>query len=466
MRGIKRMQRQILKGPIVKTMLALGLPLMLTHMFQMFYALADMFWLGNYVGTIGVAATTLAWPLVFFLMSLAMGMSVAGTAMVSQYTGRKDKVQVKKSAGQVMALLAIMAVILATIGILVTDLLLGFMGAQPEVMSESSIYIKIIFASAPFMFIMMTFASILRGWGDTWTPMIISGLSVGLNMVLDPLLIAGFFGFPAMGVQGAAIATIISRSIGAVACIYLLFRGRRNLRLSLHHFKFEAEKVKQIFKIGIPASLGQSLVAFGFIVMMSFVAHFDTTALATYGIGTRVINMVFIVTGGVTGAAVTMIGQNLGANRIDRAQRILTRAIMLTILFLVTCSTFFYIFNEQLFGLFLSDRDVIAEGRMFMLAFGFSIMGFGIYSSIQAAYQASGRTIPSMIMGMIRLWGLRVPLSFLFAFTLGWGLTGLWIGMGLSNYLSALVALVWVSTGSWKSSVLERKPPLIRETRI
>lgn len=452
----------ILRGPIVKTIFILGWPLMLTNAFQMCYSLVDTYWLGQYVGDVGVAATTLAWPIVFFLVAFAGGMSVAGVSLVSQYTGMKNKAEVRRSAGQVFALLAIFSVFMSILGILITDPLLSFMGAEPEVVSRSSPYIKIIFTSMPFMFIIMTFTSILRGWGDTKTPMYISAASVGLNIVLDPILIIGIGSVPAMGVTGAAIATLIARSLGAVVCVYILFRGR-GFKIKLADMKLQKERVKQIFKIGIPASLGQSLVAVGFMVMMSFVAFYGTDILAAHGIGTRIINMVFIITGGLTGAAVTMIGQNLGANRVKRAERILNRTILVAALFLVICSTFFFLFSERLFSVFIADRDVITHGVTFMMTFGISIIGFGVFQGVQAAYQASGRTIPSMIMGMIRLWGLRIPLAYLFGFALSYGAFGVWLGMGISNILSAIIALAWVATGSWKKSMVDKKAPIIRE---
>ena len=457
----KKMQKQILKGNIAKTLLVLGWPLMLTNAFQMMYSVVDMYWLGNYVGTEGIAATSLAWPLVFLMMSLAIGMSVAGTTLVSQYAGMKDIAEVKKSAGQVFMLLALLSGFLSAIGVLITDPLLAFMGAPEEVIVMSSPYIKIVFSSVPFMFMIMTFASILRGWGDTWTPMIISAISVGINVVLDPFLIIGIGPFPAWGVTGAAVATFIARMIAAIVCAYLLFYGKKNLRIKLHHMKLELVKVKQILKIGVPASLGMSLVSLGFLIMMKFVSDFGTETLAIYGIGTRVINMVFIITGGISGAAATMIGQNLGANKIKRAGTILQTSILITVAFLLACSVIFYVFSDQLFSIFTNDRAVIEGSKFFMGAFGFSIMGFGIFSNVQAAYQASGRTVPNMIMGMIRLWGMRVPFSFIFAFTVGWGVSGLWIGMGLSNYLSAIVALIWMATGTWKKSVVEKKGPML-----
>ncbi len=456
----KKMQRMILRGPIAKTLFILGWPIMLTMFFQMAYNLIDTYWLGK-TASLGidpveaVAAPSLAWPIVFLFISLASGLSVAGVALISQYTGAKDEEQVKKSAGQVMSLLTLMSIVISIVGILATDLVLEFMGADAALVEIASPYIKVIFVSMPFMFMMMTYSGILRGWGDMKTPMYIMAFSVILNIILDPVLIFGWGGISAYGVTGAAMATAISRSIGAVICVYLLFRGK-SLTISLSHLKLEKERVIQIFRIGIPASIGQAMVAFGFVILMGFVAQTSTVVLAAYGIGNRVINMVFVLTGGLTGAAVTMIGQNLGAGRIKRAGLILKSTMAITAFLLFLCSSAFYIFRKPIFEIFIDDPEVIAEGGRFLMLFGMSILFFGVFGSIQSAFQASGHTVPSMILGIIRLWGLRVPLVFLLAFYLDWGATGIWIGMMLSNVISALIAVAWAAKGTWKTTVIDK----------
>ncbi|UCD91963.1 MAG: MATE family efflux transporter, partial [Methanobacteriota archaeon] len=347
----EKLQKAILRGPIFKTLFMLGWPIMLTHFFQIAYNLTDTFWLGK-LGMNEVAAPTMAWPMVFLLISLAGGLGVAGVALVSQYAGARNEAEVKKSAGQVMVLLIIVGVAISVIGVLISDLLLQFLGPTQEVFLLASPYIKLIFASMPFMFIIMVYSFILRGWGDTRTPMYISAFSVGLNIILDPFLIFGVGGFiPAWGVVGAGVATLVSRTIGGLVCIYLLFRGKRTLTISKSDLRIEKDRAKQVFKIGIPASIGQATVAFGFLVMVGLVAHaggqlgaqMNTVALATYGIGTRIINVVFVVIGGLTGAAVTMIGQNLGAEKKYRASRVLRSTIVMTMLILFACSLVFFI---------------------------------------------------------------------------------------------------------------------------
>jgi putative MATE family efflux protein len=435
----EKMQREIVGGPIVKTLIILSWPIMLTHLFQIMYNLIDTYWLGK-VSVEAVAAPTLAWPMVFLLISISGGLSIAGVSLVSQYVGSKNEEEVKKSAGQVTALLTIIGIIISAVGILASDAILQFIGAEQDVLDLASPYIKIIFASMPWMFLIMSYSFILRGWGDTRTPMYISAFSVGLNIILDPILIFGIPGaVPVMGVTGAAIATFIARTIGGLLVLYLLFNSKKTLTISKSDLKIEKEKAKQIFRIGIPASVGQALVSFGFVVMVGLVARAGLEAgmgkevIAAYGIGTRIINIIFVVIGGLTGAAVTMIGQNLGADKPDRAGKVLYRTIGLTMLILFICTFTFYIFRAELYGIFIDDATVIAEGGIYLTIFGLSTAFFGVYASSLSAFQGAGRTVPTMILGIIRLWFMRIPFSYVLAFTLGYGVLGLWWGMAISE---------------------------------
>lgn len=452
------MQERILKGPIVKTLFVLGWPIMLTNVFQMLYNITDTFWLGK-VSVEAVAAPTLAWPLVFLFVSLAAGLGVAGVALVSQYTGAGNITEVKRSAGQVMSILTLLSILISVLGVLGTDLILQFMGAAPEVIEQSSPYVKLIFAGMPFMFITIIYSFILRGWGDTRTPMYITAFSVGLNIVLDPFLILGVGGaVPAYGIVGAGIATLISRVIGGLVSLYLLFRSKRTLTISRSDLKIEKDRARKIFKIGIPSSVGQAMVALGFVILVAFAANLGTEVLAAYGIGDRVISLVFIITGGLTGAAVTMIGQCLGAEEERRAKKVLYRTITVTGIFLFLCSVAFYLLRVQIISVFIDDPLVIEEGGKFYTLFGFSIAFFGIFASSQSAFQAAGHTVPSMILGIMRLWAMRVPLAFLLAFPMGLGSDGVWIGMSLSNLLSAIMAVAWVSLGTWQKGAIEKPP--------
>ncbi len=457
----EKMQEDIVKGPIIKTLVILSWPIMLTQLFQILYNLIDTYWLAK-VSVDAVGAPTLAWPMVFLLISVASGLAVAGVALVSQYVGAKNEEEVRKSAGQVIVLLLIVGVVISALGILASDAILQFMGAKQEVFVLASPYIKIVFASMPWMFLIMAYSFILRGWGDTRTPMYISAFSVGLNIILDPILIFGIEGLvPTMGVTGAAVATLISRSIGGMLVLYLLFRSKKTLTISRSDLKIEKDKSRQILRIGVPASVGQALVSLGFVVMVGFVTRAGDLAgmyeevLAAYGIGTRIINIVFVAIGGLTGAAVTMIGQNLGAEQPDRAAGVLYRTIGLTMLVLFICTFMFFIFRSEIYGAFIDDDVVIEQGGIYLTIFGLSTMFFGVYSSSLSAFQGAGHTVPTMILGIIRLWFMRIPFAYVLAFTLDWGVVGLWWGMAISNVTSAIAGLAWASLGTWKKGVIK-----------
>jgi Na+-driven multidrug efflux pump len=177
--------------------------------------------------------------------------------------------------------------------------------------------------------------------------------------------------------------------------------------------------------------------------------------LAAYGIGTRTINIIFVIIGGLTGAAVTMIGQNLGAEKPDRAVKVLYRTIALTMFILFICTFVFYIFRSEIYSVFIDDPVVMEQGGIYLTIFGLSTAFFGVYASSLSAFQGAGHTVPTMILGVVRLWLMRIPFSYLLAFTLGYEVIGLWWGMAISNVTSAAVALIWVSLGSWKRGVIE-----------
>jgi putative MATE family efflux protein len=452
----EEMQKQIVSGPIVKTLFVLGWPIMLTHFFQIAYNLIDTFWLGK-LGEDAIAVPTLTWPMVFLFVSVANGLAVAGVALVSQYVGAKNQEEARRSAGQSIAILMIVGIALSLFGILISDLILQFMGPTQAVYDLASPYIRIIFASMPFMFIIMGYAFILRGWGDTRTPMYVSAFSVTINLLLDPILIFGIPGLiPSMGVMGAGIATFVGRAIGGVIVLYLLFRAKKTLRIRTSDMRLEKDRTKRLFKIGIPATVGQAMVSFGFVVTVALVTRLGTDVLATYGIGTRIVNTVFVIIGGLTGAAVTMIGQSLGADLKDRAGKVLYSAVGMTMLILFVTSIIFVIFSDQLVGVFIQKQEIIEEGRNLFLIFGLSTMFFGAYASSLSAFQGSGRNVPTMILGITRLWLMRLPLVYIFAFVLDYGAIGIWMGLGISNVTSAVVALAWVSLGKWKKGVVEK----------
>lgn len=456
MRSVSK--EQILNGPIIKTLFLLGWPIMVSSLLSTAYTLADTFWLGRLEESkYAVAALQISWPIIFLLISIAFGFGAAGVALVSQYTGAKKHEEANRSAGQVLSISLLFGLSMAVIGFFLSPFIVHSMGLEKEVSYFSILYIRIIFLGLPFMFGSFTFGFIMRAYGDTVTPMIVDGIAVILNIILDPILIFGMFGFPRMGVLGAGLATILTQSLATIIALYLLFKGKVGIKLKLSYLKPEKEKIKKIFRIGIPASIGNSGTAFGFLILMYVLARLpdSTVVLAAYGVGDRIINLVFISINGLAVGISTILGQSLGAGNIERAEEAAKKGMFAMFSILIACSVFLVLFRSEAIGFFINDSEVVNEGANFIKCIIIGIPFFGIFAAITASFQGSGHNVPTMILDLSRLWALRIPLAYLLGIYFGMNSTGVWIGMALSNIVGTVIALIFFETGIWKKKVID-----------
>ncbi len=459
---MKLPEDEILGGKILKVIFALGWPVIVTSLLQIGYNMADTFWLGRWGSTNNamnaVAAMQVAWPLIFVMISVSVGFSIAGLSLISQYTGAGRVDKASESAGQLISVGVLMALSLSILGIFLSPYLLEIMHLAPEVAGYAYEYMVIIFLGLPFMFISSIFMFVLRSYGDPITPMIVSGIGVGLNIFLDPLLINGYLGFPELGVVGAALATVLTRGMASGIALYLLFKGVGSLRIKAQYLRVKMNFVKKIFKIGLPASLGQLSSALGFFILMWLIASLpnSTVALAAYGVGDRIIDVAFIVINGIGMGMATVIGHSLGARKFFRVKEAFNEALKITFLILVIETAIIVAFRNELVAFFIpNNMEVIDEGARFLLIFGIGIPFFGIIATVEGLYEGAGYTVPIMVIDLVRLWGFRVLFSFILGIFLGLGSTGVWIGMAVSNIASAILALGFYLTNSWKRRVIE-----------
>ncbi|MGC9125355.1 MAG: MATE family efflux transporter, partial [Caldisericaceae bacterium] len=463
MRKVSR--EEILNGNIVKVMFALGIPVMLSQLLFTVYNMADTFWLGHMpVSESGsaVAGLQVAFPIIWFLISFSIGFAMAGIALVSQYIGAKQYEKANYSASQVISLAVIFGVAIGVIGFFFMPLIARLITNVSNISSVAIQYMKVFFIGVPFIFIGASFQSILSAMGDNVTWFQISLITNILNIVLDPFLIFGWWGFPRMGVVGAALATVICEAIAAGIAIYFLLKGTKGVKIIFRELAPDLGWFAKIFKIGLPAAFGNSATSFGFVVLTGLigrVANAEAT-LAAYGIGDRAVNIIFIVVEGIGASLVTMVGQNLGANRIDRAEEIAKTGIKVEFAITIAESLLLYLVRAQIFALFIPGRqDIIAEGVKFLNIFIFGLPFFGLLSAVEGVFRGSGHNTPPMIADLVRLWVLRIPLSYILMKY--YGSNGIWWGMTLSNVFSSLLILVFYIRGSWKKVVIEK--PLIVE---
>ncbi len=466
------MKNRILNGNVVWTAMTLAWPVMLSNLFQTVYNLTDAFWLGK-LGAEAVAAPSISWPIMFLFISLSSGFGIAGIALVSQYTGAGQPEKANEAAGQLLAFLLMGATVASVLGFVSAPELLRLLGASMLVRHTTTPYLQTMFLAIPFLFCHFGFRSLLRGYGDTRTPMILTVSSALLDAFLDPFFIFGWGFVPRMGVVGAAVTTLITRGIVAVIDMGLLFSGKVGIKLRLSYLKPNIKWIKKIVSIGFPSSIGQGGTALGFTVLMSLVATEDNivagegTLLAAYGIGFRLVNLINIVLWGGVSAISTMVGQNLGANQELRTKKLVNRLLTYFFLLSVIASSIVFLLRVPLYRIFIDQKAVLDAGSTFILFFVPSVPFFTLFRMISGVFEGAGHTIPSMVLSLVRLWGLRILLAYSFYFFLDMGAVGIWLGMAVGNIVAAGLSTLWLSTGTWRRKVIEDVHPLEeRRTRI
>ena len=452
---------QILRGPLVRTMVRLGWPAMVTSLLQALYNLADAFWIGHLPpATSGpsVAAIQISWPVVWLLISFVAGLNgSAASALISQYTGAERHEEANHATTQILAFLIISGVVIAVAGYLVAPHLLDLLVDADAVTREASLYIRTIFIGMPLLGVPFLFQFSMAAYGDTVTPMFVNSTGVVLNILLDPILIFGFGPIPSLGLFGAAIGTVISQGLAALIALSLLYRGQKGLRIVPSHVRPQWAWFRKITSIGLPAAIGQSGTAFGFVVLMAIIGRVPnaTVALAAYGIGDRMIGILFIAISGLAVGLTTILGQSLGADLPERAWAAVRQGTAFMFGLLAVEALVIWLAREPLMTVFIPGRtDIIAAGVEFLGIFAPAMPFFGLFAAVGAVFRGSGHNVPTMIMEIARLWAFRVPLCAVFALVLGMGATGVWYGMMASNIAAAGLAVALFATGTWQRKVI------------
>ncbi len=454
-RGYSEYRERILNGPILRTMLWLAWPIIVANIVSISYNLIDAFWLGK-IGKEAFGAPTVSWPMIMLFYSLGFGYVSAGIALVTQYLGAGDKDMAEKSASMLMFFALVIALIMSIAGITASPMILMLMRVPEDIYPLAVSYAFVIFAGIPATFTGFVFNIIANSIGDTRTPTFFNIISVVANIVLDPIMIFGWLGFPRLGVVGAALATVLSRMIVAGAGVYYLFyKGFHGIKIRREYMGIEKWWLKKILHIGTPLAIQRSGNSLGFTVMTSFVSQFGSVVVAAYGLAIRVIDVIQAFTWGLMRATSIMIGQNIGAENYGRAREIARIAIMYTFLALFIGAVLIYIGRAQLISFFIEDPNVIAEGSRLIEIFVWSIPFFGVFFIGSAIASGSGHTKVFAAISILRLWGLRIGFSVLLAFIMGMGPIGIWIAMTISNVVAGILSLYWISRGTWLKRVIQ-----------
>jgi len=436
-------------------MFALSGPIVLANVLQTVYQLTDTFWLGR-VGPEAVAAVSLAFPIFFLLISFGSGLAVAGAILVAQQFGAGDRRAVEHLSGQTLTAVGFISATLTVGGYLLAAPLVRLFGPEADVAASATTYLQITFLGIFFQFLFLVFQSLLRSIGDVRTPLLIVLLTVLLNFVLDPLFIMGYGPVPAMGVGGAALATVGTQAIAGIVATVMMFRGRSGIVMRLSSLRPDFGAIGSIVRLGLPASIEQSTRAAGVAILTMLVTGFGTETLAVYGIGTRILMFVIIPAFGFSMATSTLVGHAVGAGMLQRANDIARRGALIAFLSLGAVALPVFLFARPLTEIFLPDAPgVAAEGAVFVriLALGFAFAG--VQQVLAGAFRGAGDTLAAMMLAVLALWVLRFPLAFVLSTRTGLAELGLWWSFPISDALSAGIAWLWFLGGRW----LQAPPP-------
>lgn len=435
----------------------LSIPIVLANMLHSAYQLTDTFWVGR-IGADAVAAVSVSFPIIFVLLSMGMGLTVAGTVLISQYWGKNDQQMIDFFTGQTFFVMAVISIIFSFLGYYFSAYIIELMGVDQKVAKDAIDYMQISFMGLFFMYSYITFQNILRGVGNVKTPFYIVLMTVLLNFIFDPVLIMGFGPIEAMGVKGAAWATVLTQAIASLIGFILLFRSNQGIGLKVKNLVPHIKHVKKILRLGAPASAEQSARALSMTLMTFLVAHFGTHSTAVFGIGIRILSFVIIPALGFSQATSTLVGQSIGAEDREGANNVAKRATLLIFLFLTLAGVLFFFGAKMTVEIFLPNApDVILEGEKFIkiiaLTFGF----IGVQQVISGAFRGGGSTTLAMLLAVISLWVIRFPLAYILAYHTKLMVDGIWWAISISNLMAGILALLIFKNANWIRNLVEEE---------
>ncbi len=460
--------RDLTNGSLFWNLVFMSVPIMFSNFIQVVYNLTDTYFLGQMQegATQAVAVTGLAFPIIFLLASLGQGLAVAVTALVSRYKGRGETEKINLILGQTMLLNLVFIIFLVAVDLFALGHLLQWLKTPAEIIAEAHQYLQLILLGMVMMFIFFIFQSFAVAVGDSVSPMIINGISVLINLILDPILIYGLFGLPSLGVFGAGAATLIARSGTVAMAGYCMFRYYRRFIPVANDFKPDLPRIRAILAIAIPSSMAQTTTSAGFVMMQGLVNTFGTAVISANAIGNRFVNSIMMPPMGISSGLAGIIGQNLGAGKPERAVKSFYISLLMVMAIMSVGSFTIYNFGDRLTAIFVNDPEVIGYANEMLKINSIAVWFFGFLFMFWGVFNGSGHTRPVMIADILRLWLIRLPLAYLLSgyFCREWQLspgylhdflhfcaswladrpyTALWWPMIFSN-LSAVLMATWI----------------------
>ena len=451
--SIKGKPRDYTQGALGSAILLLALPMLIEMMGQSLFGLVDAYFVAK-LGTTALSVVTLTEALLMIVFAIAIGFSMGTTALVARRVGEGDVPAASRTAWQSILVGIALAIVVAIIGVTGPRFLMGLMGASPEMLEAGSTYFAIVFGANITIVLLFLINAIFRGAGDASLAMYSLWIANGINIVLDPLLIFGLGPIPALGLEGAAIATAIGRGIGVLFQLWILFSGHGKIGIDLRRLGIDPALMWRLIRVSAMGVLQFAISTLSFVFLAVIMARIGEAALAGHTIAVRLITFVLLPAWGVSNAAATLVGQNLGAGKPDRAERSVWITSFVNMCILGVVGLVFVFAAEPIVAVFQVEPEVlaIASSCLRIMAYSYVFWAFGMTTVM--AFNGAGDTTTPMWINLFVYWVVQIPLAWLLAMTLGYGPQGVFATVAICQTLLAVVGVLLFRRGKWKTRVV------------
>ncbi|MEN6500150.1 MAG: MATE family efflux transporter [Rectinema sp.] len=448
--------RDLTEGDEASVLISFALPLLLGNVFQQFYNMVDSFVVGRFVGSHALAAVGVSFPVISLLLALIIGITMGSSVLISQFFGAKDTRRLAATISTSYLFLFAAGILMSALGFLAVPLILNLLAVPQDIYAEAKSYMSIILGGMLITFGYNGVSAMLRGIGDSKTPLYLLIAASLMNVVLDLIFIIVF----QWGVAGAAWATLISQAFSFIMAMVLFNRSESQMKIELKSLAWDKEIFGSMLRIGLPTGLQQTLVSLGMMTLSRLVNEFGAATMAAYAAALRIESFASMPAMNLSQALMTFTGQNMGAGKTERVRKGYRAAIIMNLLISLSITLLVTLAGRWLIGIFTTDEEVIAIGERYLLIVGSFYVIFGVMFINNGVMRGAGDVFIPMISSLLALWLVRIPFALLFVRVFDMGSNGIWWSIP-SGWLIGCTFTTWYyRTGRWKTKVLVHRPVL------
>ncbi len=436
--------QDLTEGKPIGLIFRFATPMLIGNVFQQIYNVTDSIIVGKFLGKEALAAVGASFPLIFLLISFIIGISTGSTILVAQYFGAKDENKVRRTIDTMYIFLFFASILVMIVGFLFTESIFRAIKLPEDILPDATLYMNLYLTGSLFFFGFNGTSAVLRGLGDSKTPLYFLILSTIANVFLDLLFIVVF----KWGIAGAALATVLAQTGASITLVLYLNHAHPIIKLSLNKLKWDRSIFNTSVKIGLPTGFQQTFVSIGMIALLRIVNDYGTNVIAAYSVAGRIDNMAGLPAMNFGVALSTYVGQNIGAKKMHRVKQGLTSTLKMSGWTAIITSVLIIIFRYPLMRLFVSDPDVIAIGGEYLVIVGSFYLMFSTMFVIGGVMRGAGDTLIPMFITLFSLWIIRIPLAALLSKQ--YGVIGIWWAIPIAWTMGTILSFLYYKTGRWK----------------